>query len=584
MDQPIYYTKKIMFIPTVYQTRVIYQQFNLIKAYKFDLITEIFSQLISIIKDSSDGIASAKEELKKLRMNQEYIVKNFRDSFERLYQRDKVQGAIYTAYEKLFFEVADIINASIIRQGKRFRLSSIPFYFNFANRISPVVTSFYTNKSFRKTDEYYKDSLHVYIPYLSYVRLKDRKGYFTYEDWKKCYKVMIKKDNTRKRNYLIFFCKTAGENSNESWSSQNSSIFRKTYASRYKVDIAPSNISRLDPTLSRNYIPRSHELSRNDRIELRQKAEQIEIDRQYAACFITRDFSFAIRESCRTDISFDTPFATAKYIHADFRDLKPQDYLSQISFDTSLHPNLHRLIDRINDLDRKISQMISRFKNHNTMEMSSDELRKRFSKLLTRRKRIRSRIHRIMNTAVDKVISTLCHRLPYKIEVYVESYSLSPLSEFAKYNEYSTILVHMFLRKLMNKAQLLQIPLFVLNPDSKAIDVHHKCPSCGSPTQLLGYHLEYPIRDFNTYYKCTNEECIFNTDVGYNVPASMLSAFYLPSYFNAIMSKSKPDRLDFIDQKYLNRWYPISTPYLKLSHNARYIHRFNPLYSQFIDT
>lgn len=572
LSQMIYYSRKIMFIPTMKQRKFINHQLELILRYKKNLINGIFSRLFLTIQNASDGIDEDNKNLNCMKKYKNHIEKEFRDIFKDLYDQDKEDGAVYTSYEKLFHEIANSINSSIIGHQKFLKLSKLPYYEAFKNPDLVYANSFYLMKRFRSSEDHYLDSQHVYIPYLSFVRLKCKEGYFTHQDWINCYRISIKKDPIRRRYYVIFNCKTPGEDLNNTWSAQSSSKFRRAYIEKYQVPVAPSNLAG---SQTKHY----------SITEIQKIRHNVYLDRRITSCFITKDFSFGVMSSdfANTSIFLDQNFS--RFVMDDPNSTTLFDKIPWIkfcSFDVNFDSVLRKSVEKLNQVLDQISVIRTEY-HDKTFHLIPDHLRYQYQKLLNKRKRIWSRISRYVETSLDQLIARICSKVPMKITVMTESYSLSRIPEIKEIQRYSIQIIHRFIRKLMSKCQLLQIPFFVINPDSKLLNVRKICPSCGQPTKLLGYHSYLPQKDFATFYRCTNPTCIFHN--GFPKSVASISAFYSNIKFQDIMEKDIHQRLDLLNPKYLYEWYPDVGPLsLTTKYDRRQIHRFNPIYEGYIPT
>ena len=599
----VYYTKKIMFIPTKKQSKILYYQFNLAKVWQKRIVDLCFNHIIDLKKRSKDGDVSATNELVHLTLETRSISYRYFDMVKEIYDAEraiilqheekirkdgnskyKVAAGlkpILFNYQQLFFSISNKINSYMVRFPS-IKIKKLPYYSIYKNGESNYPVTFFLPKCFRKTDDYYKDSLHVYIPYLSYVRLKDREGYFTKEDWNNCYKIGIEKDQERRRYYIIFYCKALGDIEDELWSSRVNSKFRREYAIKYRPPIAPSNVRVIDEKTGFQSV----KYTRFDRVDLKELAQYIEGIRLYASCYITKDFSVGIvkPELDRTPdirlslVNFPKEFQADRY--AIFENIiKNPNELSKFTLDMSLYPKIRRNIDRYSKLIEKLTLLEEKFPKDCSEVEKWDSIK--YTTLKNRAHKLRYRIICQIRNVINHLVCTMTCTLPKKIYVMIEPYSLSTAKIPKKYLEFTTIAIHQFLRKIKLKAQMLRIALFVMNPDQITLNPRKTCPFCNHPTQLIYQAPIFPKRDFAAIFRCTNPKCKWSGFNGFYRPLTIVGALDLNILFENLTNKVTLHRDQYFEKRYINRWYPTSTPVRKYHPHTKTLQPYLSEYSQY---
>lgn len=562
----IYGSKKIQIRMTKVQQRFIFNQLGLSSKMRTDIIRYIFDYIGSLIKEAKLGNELAQSELKMIKGYTSTLYHKIGNEItEALYhQKYRDDGILMVNFQDALSEICMEISTEIRHLGK-FKLSKLPYYEVYRKQATIQCTKFCLTRSFSKDrNSQYGDSLHIRLPHLNWVRLKDRKGYFTLSDWQRCYKVIVVRKPSR--TYLIFCLKAESDYTNEEWSAKANSYFRRLYIEKYRTPIAPSSLIREIYTSSKieNINPRMIP-------KYREEAQRVEAKRGMFSLMITRDFSLSIMKFWPPANQYN---GLVRLQH-HYQKLSAFPYFS---FDVSLDKTITDGIQRYNALYSRMVNII----NENLMKEGLEPYNYSFSNiknpfkihqmknrifhdprldsLRRRRNRIRTKISNIILNYVNQMISVLCRDLPKMIYIRFEDF----ISSMKRKNILSTFdvssgMVGLFLERLFNKARMLEIPIFVLDDEYiKAVDhepdFRKVCPWCNKPYEGMLYYNPSLHKDWNTVPICSNDKCQYK-QIGAHLSIAEMYTLQLPDYHTKIRL-STFDKSKWLNVKYLRRWYP----------------------------
>lgn len=571
----VYYTKKIQMKMRPYHQKFIFHQLEVSVEAKRDIINLIFSYLIKMANKLKYKDKLYQQYVKSLYTYRSSLIHQLKDEMKALYAVHKARGMISSNFQNMSIEICNEINRAIIEQHTM-KLSKLPYYQIFKGKEEPRVNGFYVSRTFRKDSSIqYGDSLHINLPYLHWVRLKDRKGYFTKEDWANCYKVYVKRETSR--TYIIFSLKSTSDNVYEAWSAKERSYPRYEFLSKRTI---PTNLSRIRASVSDPKAGMIRKLAKSP-YELMdpERRASVENMRSVALCVITKDFTIDIGFLNRYFPNLFFPYNNGAIYNPLNRKVTQCTPILNKSFEPSLnvsvYPNLVELISKYNrfqlmmvdtleDNLRKhgfdpkkynLPKVIGAWGNPLFDEIYNSPKMKLYRRL--RSKTLR-KIKNTMRTTVDRMISDMCQYVPEFILVRIEPHRQTSLtSAILSPSEVSEAFCELFFERLMSKGKLLEIPVFLLNEDTVQIfNGWDNCPMCGSEMHRV-YPMNQPRMDYNAYMLCTNPDCPLSSQVnGVTNRASRMLAYYIHWANNEFIPAGPGEkRKSFIDTEALPRFY-----------------------------
>lgn len=569
----IYYTRKIQMKMSPRQRKFIFAQLELSQNLKRDVINIIFEYLIKVSKTWAHN-PLYKKFLNEILHYRTGLAHQLQQDFKVLYYTQYKQlGIISSNFQDMTLSICNQVNSAIIKL-KKIKISQLPYYSIFRGREMMPVNKFCITKSFSKNSEdQYLDSLHIRLPYLKWIRLKDREGYFTRDDWNRCYKIFVKREASR--TYLIFSCKMKSDDPVESWSAKIKSPFRRNHHYKYTVPLARSiiKVDRIDPRdkIWKHNLPADRFVSK----ENYDQSKMIEDARGGTFLAITRDFSwnvvyFRLSEP-RTNYQFllNSWFPIVNHQ----LDVKSYDTSAQFpSFNANADKHLLSLIDRYNHIYRlmiaemqenlqkkgynpahyHIPKYIDNWKNTVFDDVYNSKKMQRYRVL---QKKIMWKIHNKMIAIADRAVRQAILTLPQFIIVKMEPYPrIANTSSVISASDISGSIAGLCFDRLVSKARLLQIPVFLINEDYQIPNTWDNCVLCGKPLKHLSIP-SLPAMEFNSFQYCTNPNCEFHKmQRGINRPLLMGMAGL--NVANLFINTCDPEvRKQIIELEALPRFY-----------------------------